>query len=318
MKKNSNRQVKDYNKYSDEQPEYYGLLKKNGRVRVDVRRMAKTFFLDEEIFNEVNKPRKTVYFVPYKIHFYDYMINIFKRYIESMQNMWKNEILPIIEMIKTPGQVGEEARTGYFMQTGIMDMDECSILGWMANLARGNQYEYVIKSLISQFVHQYMSGLESVTIEVLTLNGYKEETFKRSEFNSFVQGYQAKTIVKDKILKLEDLNSYRNYDKMYKVWNFLKHNSLDLYKKMVNNYPEMLLKNQKFSHGKQALSVLKIDFDYIESIFTDSLNFFEELCEKIFNENLFYTKWNYDSYFESIINNHIDLINNPLGLPPWT
>lgn len=317
MKKNSKRIVKDYSKYSYENPQYYGLLQKKGNIRVDVKRMSKTMYLDDEILAEMNKPRKTVYFIPYKKSDLDYVINIFKKYIADMREMWENEILPIIKLIKTPQEVGEEARTGYFMQTGILDYDECSIHGFMTSIKRESEYFAVIKSLISQFVHQYMSGLESVTIKVLTIKGYKEEAFKRNGFNSFIQGYQAKNSNRDNVLKLEDLDSYKNYDLIYKVWHFLKHNSLDLYKKIKNNYPDMLLQDTDFVNGKLALAVLKIDFDYIEKIFEYSLTFFNELCEKVFNENLFFAKWNSETYFDAIVRDQIDLICNPLGFPGY-
>ncbi len=318
MKKNGKRQIKDYSKYSYGDPEYYGLVKKNKRVHIDVKRMMKTLSLPNEVFNEMNKPRKTIYFVPNKIYQDEYMINIFKNTIEELKRNWRDEIRPAMSKVKTPREAGERARTGYFMQTGILDYDECSTLGFFAAIKRESRYEYIMRTIIAQFIHQYISVIESVTIRVMTLKGYENDTFSRNDFNSFIQRIQSTTKNKKDIIKLEDLKYYQKYDRMYNVWHFLKHNSLDLYKKIKRKYPEMLYDYTRFSNGNLAMYALKIDTQFVNSLFENSILFFEELCVKIFEENLFYATWNYDKFFKRLVDDETEGFNNPLGLPPWT
>ncbi len=318
MKKNSKRQIKDYSKYTYEDREYYGLFRKNKRVLIDVKRMGKILHLKDDILIEMNKDRKTVYFIPERQYYGDYMINHFRSIIDDLKDSWRNEIRPAMNQVRTPKQAGDDARTGYFMQTGILDYDECQMNGFFVSMQRESRYNHIMRSIISQFIHQFVSVIESITIKVLTRNGYKNDTFKRGEFNTFIQGYQKNYNVKaEDIIQLEDLDGFKNYDRMYKVWHFLKHNSTDLFKKIHRLYPEMLYEDCNYENGNLAMGVLKINTDFVNSLFDDSLAFFNELCEKVFKENLFYAEWNYDSYFESMVYNEIEGIANPLGLPPW-
>jgi len=77
--------------------EYYGLLVKNGRTRIDVKRMMVTCYLDEDIYNVINKPRKTVYYLPERVKRHDYMVNIFKDAIEKQRKAWNEELMPVIK-----------------------------------------------------------------------------------------------------------------------------------------------------------------------------------------------------------------------------
>jgi hypothetical protein len=219
--------------------------------------------------------------------------------------------------IKTPKEVEDETRTGYFMQTGIMSHEENQMNAWYASLNRQSQYNYIMKTIIAQFIHQFMSVIESTTIKVLSLKGYKNERFSRNEFDSFIQGFQSKNYGNpENIIKLENLENYRLYDRMYKVWHFLKHNSMDLFNKVSRDYPEIIYDNSEYSNGQLAMGILKIDINYVNSLFNDSINFFEELCEKIFDENIYDANWNYDMFFIREVEDEIESITNPLGLPP--
>jgi hypothetical protein len=50
MKKNSNRQVKDFSKCAVNEKEYYGLLIKNGVLRIDPKRIKKTTRINNHIY----------------------------------------------------------------------------------------------------------------------------------------------------------------------------------------------------------------------------------------------------------------------------
>ena len=62
MKKFSSKIVKDYSKYNSDSYEYYGLLIKDGRTRIDTKRYKKFFVLPD---NKIEH-RKTVYYVQQK------------------------------------------------------------------------------------------------------------------------------------------------------------------------------------------------------------------------------------------------------------
>ena len=39
------------------------------------------------------------------------------------------KLMPVIKKIRTPREAEDDARTGYFMQTGIMEYDELQVYG---------------------------------------------------------------------------------------------------------------------------------------------------------------------------------------------
>jgi hypothetical protein len=307
MKKNSNRQVKDYSKCALNEKEYYGLLIKNGVLRIDPKRLKKTTRINNHIYEEMNKPRKTVYFIPQKINKDDYMCNIFRSTINQLKSFWVDEFKYALRAIKTPSEAKNKAYSGHFALTGILDYDEVGMYANMSALNRSYDYAFVIQSMIGQFIHQMVSTIEAVTIRVIKLQGYDKSKFNRDYFDAFVQG-------RKKGLKLEDIHGYLDYDKLYHVWNFLKHNSSDIYDKIKNKYPEMLY-DEEYSGGELAVSVLKIDKNYITEALKKIEIFFDNLCLKVFEEDVVNADWNYNDFFIKYVNNEIEFINNPLGLP---
>ncbi len=307
MKKNSKRQIKDYSKFSYDNPEYYGLLIKNGRARIDPKRLEKVSNLNKSIFEFMNKPRKTVYFIPNKRKRQDYMCNIFRSTIEELDTFWRKEFINAFRSIKTPKQAHDDAYSGYFMQTGILEADELSIHANMVQIGRSFTYNYIMRSLVAQFIHQMVSTIEAITIQVITIQKYDKKKFNRELFDAFIQG-------RKKGLKLEDIEGYRYYDRLYHVWNFLKHNSIDLYEKIKRKFPEMLY-DVEYKNGDLALKVLKIDRKFVSQSLKEILIFFDHLCEHAFDEDVMNANWNYDDFFINYVNDQIEMINNPLGLP---
>ena len=73
MKKQNQVIRQNYEKYEANQLEYYGILMKNGRVRLDSKRFRKFFpFPDERI-----EHRKSVYYTPTRVKAADYICNVF-------------------------------------------------------------------------------------------------------------------------------------------------------------------------------------------------------------------------------------------------
>lgn len=299
MKKNSHRQIKDYSKYDSTEYEYYGLLEKQGVLRIDPKRLKKTTRMDKHIFVEMNKPRKTVYFIPNKKHRSEYMCNIFRDTIENLEVFWENEFIHALRAIKTPSKVKQDTFSGHFAMSGILEHDEVGIHANMQALKRSHQYGFVIQSMIAQFIHQIASTIEATTIQVISKQGYQQQDFNRNSFNSFVQG--------KKSIKLEDIVGFEAYDKFYNIWHFLKHNTKDLHNKIQNKYPEVL-NDYEYEHGDLALYALKIDKSYITKVLNDIRVFFENLCEIVFDEDIKNAHWNYEDYFRSYIYCEIELI----------
>ena len=285
------------------------MLIKNGQVRIDSKRLEKVSSLGNRIFEFMNQPRKTVYFVPLKKRYEDYMCNIFRSALDGLENFWRKEFVNAFRSIKTPEQTYSDAYSGYFMQTGILEPDELSMHANMLQMSRSVEYRFVIQSLVAQFIHQMVSTIEAVTIRVITLQGYDKLKFNRDLFDAFIQG-------RKKGLKLENIEGYYDYDRLYNVWNFLKHNSMDLYEKINKKHPDLLF-DDEYRSGDLALKILNIDRKFVTEMIKKIRCFFDNLCATVFDEDVKNADWNYDEFFVYYVENQIEFITNPLGIPNY-
>lgn len=300
---------RDYSKDDCRDLSYYGILMKNGRVRLDTKRYKRFFSLPDPKIEH----RKDVYYHPSKVHAHDYNCNVFRMEVAKIKGLWVNEYSKAIELIKTPKQVEDDARVGA-LSDGVLEYEEADMAGRMAGLARDPQYRLVIKSLYAQFFHQFMSDIAALTLRVCAKEGFSGDYFERREFDSFFQGKQKATPAK----QLKDLKSFPIYDEAYALWNFLKHNSRSAYEKLKGPYPERVYDPEdKYRNGQSALSVAKIDERYILFVLDHICDFFDEVCELAFGENPKDAKWDYDDYFVEEATGEIEAIDNPLGLPWW-
>ncbi len=309
MKKNSKRIKKDYSKlvHAYDTLEYFGVLMKNGRARIDTKRYKKIFGC---LPSNSIEHRKTAYYIPTKIHRYDYMVNIFVDTIKKIKSQWNNEFSRTVNSIKTPKEYEDDARLGY-LSDGILEYDEACERAILAGDKRADQYKFIIKSIYSQFFQQMMSQIDALCLKIITNNGYKEKNFTREKFDTFIQGKQDK----NSSISFVDFKYYYIYDKAYRTWNFLKHNSLKSYNQLKEKYSEMIYDPySKYENGNSALSVLKIDEQFILKTLDELPMFFIEICEKGFNENIDNAEWDYDDYFIEQAESSIEMIINPLGL----
>lgn len=311
MKKLSKTIRKDYTKLENEYDNrgHYGLFIKAGRVKLDTKRYKKFFQLPD---NKIEH-RKSVYYTPNKIHRHDYLSNIFSDKLLELKKLWLNEFSKAIDIIKTPKQVEDDVRTSNLMD-GVLDYDEAGMTGLFASIKRQKQYRFVIKSIYAQFFQQMMAEIDALSLRVMVSQGYKNDTFSKLLFDTFIQGKQKG---KNKI----DFLHYDNYDiynKAYLVWNFLKHNSQRSYDELKRKYPEMIYDpNNSYQNGDLALTVLKIDENFIINCLDNMHNFFDEVCIRGFGENPDDAEWDYDDYFINQVDDEIECLTNPLGLPPW-
>lgn len=311
MKRESNRKIKDYSRYDYSDYEYYGLLPKNGKLRVDVKRFLMYTHLPKKIKDELNKARKTVYFVPAKDEYGDYNINYFKSVLSAVRKEWKEEVMPAMKQVLTPKQAGDREYSGHWVQTGIMEPDEVSMHAGMMQMRRAQEYGKIMASFYAQFIHQFASRVEAITVTVLKNNNHEVDHFSRQRLKDIYNGATKK--------QLEDLNTYMYYDQFYKVWNFLKHNSISAYNKLKDNYPEFLYKpdRNKYTNGHLAYAYLILNDETIDNFIINLGLFFNEFCVSLFNEKVEESEWNYDQYFYREARDEIESIDNPLGLPPW-
>ena len=196
---------------------------------------------------------------------------------------------------------------------GVLDYDEAGMTGLFAGIKRQNQYRFVIKSIYAQFFQQMMAEINALSLRVMVSQGYKSEDFSKKAFDIFIQGKQ-----KSNQIQFPDFDNYYIFDRAYLVWNFLKHNSLRSYDELKRKYPEMIYDpNNNYKNGDLALTVLKIDERYILDCLENLHKFFDEVCERGFDENVKDAKWDYDDYFIKQVDLEIEGITNPLGLPVW-
>ena len=310
MKKSSKTIRKDYTKLENEYDNrgHYGLFIKSGRVKLDTKRYKKFFKLPD---NKIEH-RKSVYYTPSRIRKYDYLSNIFSDKLLQLKRLWINEFSKAIDIIKTPKQVEDDVRTVNLMD-GVLDYDEANMSGMLANIRRQKPYKFVIKSIYAQFFQQMMAEINALSLRVMVSQGYKSEDFSKKAFDIFIQGKQ-----KSNQIQFPDFDNYYIFDRAYLVWNFLKHNSLRSYDELKRKYPEMIYDpNNNYKNGDLALTVLKIDERYILDCLENLHKFFDEVCERGFDENIKDAKWDYDDYFIEQVDLEIEGITNPLGLPVW-
>ena len=310
MKKLSKTIKKDYTKLENEYSNrgYYGLFMKSGRVKLDTKRYKKFFKIPD---NKIEH-RKSVYYTPSRIHRHDYLSNIFSDKLLQLKKLWINEFSKAIDIIKTPKQVEDDVRMSNLMD-GVLDYDEAGMTGLFAGIKRQNQYRFVIKSIYAQFFQQMMAEINALSLRVMVSQGYKSEDFSKKAFDIFIQGKQ-----KSNQIQFPDFDNYYIFDRAYLVWNFLKHNSLRSYDELKRKYPEMIYDpNNNYKNGDLTLTVLKIDERYILDCLDNLHKFFDEVCERGFDENIKDAKWDYDDYFIEQVDLEIEGITNPLGLPAW-
>ena len=310
MKKSSKTIRKDYTKLENEYDNrgHYGLFIKSGRVKLDTKRYKKFFKLPD---NKIEH-RKSVYYTPSRIRKYDYLSNIFSDKLLQLKRLWINEFSKAIDIIKTPKQVEDDVRTVNLMD-GVLDYDEANMSGMLANIRRQKPYKFVIKSIYAQFFQQMMAEINALSLRVMVSQGYKSEDFSKKAFDIFIQGKQ-----KSNQIQFPDFDNYYIFDRAYLVWNFLKHNSLRSYEELKRKYPEMIYDpDSKYENGDLSLSVLKIDENFIINCLDNMHNFFDEVCIRGFGENPDDAEWDYDDYFINQVDDEIECVTNPLGLPPW-
>lgn len=308
LKRDRKRQIRDYSKFRDTDKEYYGLFYRKGKLRIDVKRLAKQDLIPLKIVKKINSvPRNTAYFFPKKKKKSEYICNITRMDIDSLIRIWKHEIHPVINRIKTPSEAGHDAYIRH-IHTGILDSDELQIVSVMESIKRERDYYPVIKSIYGQYIHFIGSAVEHLVIKIMKNDGH---ILKRTGMKNIKD-----LLYKEYNVKFKKLQFVDNYKKFYALWNFLKHNSLESYKRMKKLYPEILTE-KPFENGNFALWYVNLDEGIIMEILNGLKEYFDSFCETVFKEDVIEASWNYDDYFLEKFQNRREDIENPLGLPGY-
>lgn len=292
--------------------EYYGLFKTKNGIGIDPKRMQKTLynrFTAEQM--KIMNNRKTTYFHPKKESYLDYYVNNFIDVIDGLQNEFKNIYQPIIK--QTMENINKERKQysiGDIMlfQQGIYEADEAEMSARMAtwrNEARVNRkMNEVYISLLSQFFHNMCSRIEAVSILMYSSVNPNMKRWSRDKLydNINLKG-----------LSSRDLPSFKYHDRLYSLWNFIKHNNMSAYNDLKDCYPDVLC-NKKYEQGQPAKYYIKFSEKLINELLEGVKKFFIEWCELNCNENYKETSWNYEDFFTELIDDEIENYRNPLGL----
>ena len=232
--------------------------------------------------------------------------------LSAIKSDWENNFKKHIEITKKSIQKPRKLYAGdYFnLQAGISGVNSASRWAEIQNYR--NEYEYqskiyeLVHGIYSQFIQQMASRIEAVTVRVLTDKGMIEDRFDR---NILYGGINNDTPVRQ-------LLHFSSHDKLYCIWNFVKHNSISTYKTLKERFPDVVI-DQEFKQGDNALYYVNFSEELILDLISGLTEFFKEYCQLMFGENYEQAQWNYNDYFLDIVRDNIELITNPLGLQWW-
>ena len=312
-KKNSQKYSRSwYGSFDLEDTRYYGVfIKGNGDkqvVSVDPKRFQHIFNLPSEIKKMMDK-RKGPLFHPAKKSMLDYNVNVIRKDIDIIKKEWNKTYKPFIRRFL------EEIKGKNFnyleddnLHSGIVSFDEAinnaRIFSWMSHEFAELEKKQLFQSLYSQYFHQLVSQIDASILRILTINGYEGDIFNRNVLYAF-KG--------NKPEKIKLLDGFTAYDRMYSIWNFLKHNSLSTFNTLKNTFPEVL-KEIEYKQGDLACFIINFTEDLIDSLLDGVRIFFIEYCCLVFDEDPQEAKWNSEEYFRSIVYNEIEEIQDPFGL----
>ena len=179
------------------------------------------------------------------------------------------------------------------------DIDMVDEDAMFAMIRRYPKYEKVIQSLHCSFISKLSTEIDRYTLIVMCELGYKGKDYSFDSFLKFSDGLQ-----KDKNgKKIDKLKKYNAYNLLHKVNNFLKHNSIESYKKLKRFYPDNVRSidkgtaNIEYENGMFAGEWIILKENYIDTLLDKLVEFFEDYCVNYLDENIEDSSWNHDDYF---------------------
>jgi hypothetical protein len=242
----------------DQDTRYYGVFMKSKdearHIMIDPIRYQKKFHVSDaeikENMKEVMSKRDGPLFRPAKKGYFDYNINIVKHELAKIERHWEKDIKPLITRILSE-ICGKQffSGDGYndeLLHSGIIDHEEAAERATMKTQLSNSLAEFkkneLYASLYSMYFHQLASQIEGVILKILTRNDYKEETFSRKQFYKFRPNLEE---------EVYGLKGHTEFDKLYTIWCFLKHNSFSMYKALKEKFPAVM-KEEAYEYKKAA------------------------------------------------------------------
>lgn len=292
-------QKDDYHQYY----EYFGIHPKHGKLCIDTKRFKKILvsLSAEEFWHaKMSETRKTVYLIPSKAKRSDYRVNIARDMLSVLKRDWEEEYRPLLRAVKSPKDVYEQSRINSIMVTGCSDdYDEIETDAFLDAWQRIRDYDRIIGSLYFQFVCKLCSEVERIMLVLITNLGYSQETFEMNSFISFTDGLKGAS----SNTKLKDIKNFQTLNKLRKINNFLKHNTVSTYKKLKKCDSTIVsdkIAGKPYSNGMFAGDWIAINGCYIDETLEGLVAFFEDYCHAFCGEDLERSQWDYDDYFESV------------------
>jgi hypothetical protein len=296
---------------------YYGVFlygpPDKKRVKVDPKRYGQVLYLTDAMKAVMDK-RHGPYFRPAKREFTDYNCNFVGQELNALRMDWEKDTKPMIARV-----IAETKGVDYnanpcdddLANAGILEPEEITRNASMKTMfsaqMAADKRNKLYYSLYAQFFHQMASQIEALTVNLLTRNEWKENQFDRNVFYAF-KGNKPGDVKK--------LDGFAAYDKLYAIWNFIKHNSGSTYAVLKERFPEVLSENE-YKQGRLACYYVKFDDALIDGVLAGVETFLRGYCCLVFDEDLEQARWNYDEYFLNQIHEDIEAAVNPLGLPWW-
>ena len=296
---------------------YYGVFidKKHGRckIKIDVKRYCKKIGLSDAQLKIV-KSRKTHYFMPAKQEFNDYNCNQLVSFVNEIRLEWNKRYALIIEDIMDSVQLKKSipADDDLFL-CGVLDYNEAAAVSAMHNFRIAKQEQRIktelYMSLHAQFFHQMVSKITAKIYSVLINNGFDRKQFNRNDLYNF-KGNDP--------LEVQKLGGFDSYEKMYLIWNFIKHNSVKSFEALKSKYSQVLLQtNNKiiYRDGDPAYQYIAFSKEMVDDILLGVGEFFKNYCQLTFGEDYQRAQWDYEKYFLDKAKGEIETITNPLSIP---
>lgn len=295
---------------------YYGVYidKKRGhcKIKIDVKRYCKMLGLSDAQLKVV-KNRKTHYFMPAKKEWSDYNCNQLVSLVCEIKSEWDNRYVLIIEDVIDSVKLKKSipADNDLFL-CGILDYDEAAAASAMHNF-RIEKQEQRIKTelymnLNAQFFHQMVSKITAKIYSVLISNGFERKQFNRYDLYDFKSNDPS---------EVQKLRGFDSYEKMYLIWNFIKHNSVKSFEALKSKYSQVLLQtNNKIVYRAGDLAYQHIAFskEMVDDILLGVGEFFKNYCQLTFGEDYQRAQWDYEKYFLDKAKGEIETITNPLSI----
>jgi hypothetical protein len=302
-----------YESYDVTDTRYYGVYLKGQRgkryILVDPIRFQKIFGGKPEMKTVVDK-RQCTLFKPAKKHFLDYNVNYMLQELNRIRQGWVQTNKPIINYILSEicGENYEPDWSDEFAMTGVLTSEEVADQARMrtsvSHLLAESKRNEIHRSFYAQSFHQLASETEALFLKTLTRNGYEGNRFDRNILYAF-KGSNRENV--------STLAGFEELDKMYAIWNFIKHNSDSTFTALKERFPETL-KDDTYTQGEIACFYVKFDDALIDSILTNLDLFIRGYCRLVFKEDEKEAQWNSEEYFYARAQAEIDEIEDPFGL----